>query len=107
MPVPLSVTHAQKAVGLDAAQHTELPSAGPFARAAAFNQKSAEENAPSEAGTTTVPSVPASDQQPTMATDAPPADAPAALATHNLNFWYTDIGKNPLLLIPSPNHPYI
>lgn len=96
MPVPVSVTHAKKAVGLDAAQHTELPSAGPFARAAEFNQKIAEENAPKEESNASP--VVASDQQPTTAAkDAtPPPSAPAALATHNLNFWYTDIGKQNL-----------
>jgi hypothetical protein len=95
MPVPISVTHAKKAgaVGLDAAQHTELPSAGPFARAAAFNQKSAEENSTAQA-VSNAPKVASDQGQPTPATDSAAAPAPAAaLATHNLNFWYTDIGR--------------
>jgi len=93
MPVPISVTHAKKAgaVGLDAAQHTELPSAGPFARAAAFNEKVAEENAAADVAPKA--EVAASDHQPTPATDATAAPATtASLSTQNLNFWYTDIG---------------
>jgi hypothetical protein len=90
MPVPISVTHAKKegAKGLEAATHTELPSAGPFARAAAFNQKSAEENAPAEVAVKVPAAAPSSDQPTT--TDAA---STASLSTQHLNFWYTDIGK--------------
>jgi hypothetical protein len=98
MPVPISVTHAKKAgaVGLDAAQHTELPSEGPFARAAAFNKKLAEENAAADVAPKA--QVAASDQQPTPATDAAAVPATtAALSTQNLNFWYTDIGTYAIL----------
>ena len=86
MPVPLSTTHAQGA-GLQAAQHAELPTAGPFARIKqqqiAVASTDASQPAPAAATNGAAP----------IGTPASPADGPA-LATNHLNFWYCDIGES-------------
>lgn len=90
MPVPVNVTHANRA-GLDAAKNAVLQSEGPFARAAAAAKEAVAVN--SEASPAAIEASTACGQQQAPASDA--GDVPA-LATNSLNFWYTDIDGRPI-----------
>lgn len=85
MPVPISVTNP-KGVGLAAANPVELPTSGPFARAASdANQPGAAANGQLGAARNACSNNTAS---------AAPGDPEAGMGveTRQLNFWYPDIG---------------
>jgi len=86
MPVPVSVTHGKRA-GLEAADHAELPTSGPFARNAQLKHDKEEVEDPKEREE-------AMEIEDTMGVGAGSVEEQkvAAVETKDLSFWYCDIG---------------
>lgn len=85
MPVPVSVTHAQRA-GLQSSTHTELPTAGPFATLgsrSSGNERKVEDERIEEAIR------PGNEAHCAVAEGNVPA-----IRTNHLSFWYCDIGAS-------------
>lgn len=85
MPVPVSVTHVQRA-GLQASTHTELPTAGPFASLGSRNSEGkANDEDKREIKTM---------RSESEAHCAKEDDNVPAVRTSHLSFWYCDIGSS-------------